>query len=77
MKIPVEVVEKSVETTAPVTPTTAAAPPTTTTEPAIAKAGNGSGLASTGASPLGFIGLGALLLAAGASAFPIARRRRS
>jgi LPXTG-motif cell wall-anchored protein len=43
----------------------------------VAKAGSNSGLASTGASPLGFLGLGALLLAAGFGAFFVARRRRS
>jgi hypothetical protein len=72
----VKVVEKGAETTAPATTETTAAPATTTT-PAVAKAGNRSGLASTGASPLGFLGLGSLLLAAGAAAFFVARRRRS
>jgi hypothetical protein len=67
----IKVVEKSTAT-----PTTTAAPATTTTQ-AVAKAGNGSGLASTGASPLGFLGLGSFLLAAGAAAFFVARRRRS
>ncbi|MET9628692.1 hypothetical protein ABZX92_14640 [Lentzea sp. NPDC006480] len=75
----VKVVEKS--TTTPTTPTSETTPttttPTTTTTPAVAKAGNKTGLALTGASPLGFLGLGALLLAAGLSAFFVARRRRS
>ncbi|HUQ57554.1 hypothetical protein [Lentzea sp.] len=44
---------------------------TATDQQPVAKAGNSSGLASTGASPLGFLGLGALLLAA----FSAARRR--
>jgi hypothetical protein len=77
---PIKIVEKGAETTTPTTPTTStqtAAPTTTTTDPAVAKAGNKSGLASTGASPLGFLGLGALLLAAGTAAFFVARRRRS
>ncbi|WP_329788532.1 hypothetical protein V1227_28940 [Lentzea sp. DG1S-22] len=70
-------------TTAPTTTTspsqTGAAPTTTTTTtaPVVAQAGNRSGLASTGASPLGFLGLGALLLAAGTGVFFAARRRRS
>jgi LPXTG-motif cell wall-anchored protein len=42
----------------------------------VAQAGTKAGLASTGASPLGFLALGALLLAAGTSAFFLARRRR-
>ncbi|NKE55606.1 LPXTG cell wall anchor domain-containing protein [Lentzea sp. PSKA42] len=71
---PIKVVEKGA-TTAPSSSQTAA--PTTTTTPAVAKAGNKSGLASTGASPLGFLALGALLLAAGTGAFFVARRRRS
>ncbi len=72
----IKVVEKS--TAAPTSPSETTAPPTTTTTtvPAVAKAGN-SGLASTGASPLGFIALGGLLLAAGAGVFLVARRRRS
>ncbi|MGI5504002.1 SdrD B-like domain-containing protein [Lentzea sp. CA-135723] len=70
----IEVVEPGAETTTSA-PTSTAAP--ATTDQAVAKAGNSSGLASTGASPLGFLGLGALLLAAGASAFFVARRRRS
>lgn len=69
----IKVVEKS--TTTPTSPSETTAP-TTTTTPAVAKAGN-AGLASTGASPLGFLALGALLLAAGAGAFLMARRRRS
>lgn len=75
--IAIKVVAKS--TTEPTTPssTTGTPAPTTTTDPAVAKAGNKSGLASTGASPLGFLGLGALLLAAGTAAFFVARRRRS
>ncbi|RDI29697.1 SdrD B-like domain-containing protein [Lentzea flaviverrucosa] len=77
-RLPIKVVEKGAETTAPVTsPSETTAAPTTTTTAAVAQAGNRSGLASTGASPLGFIGLGALLLAAGTSAFFVARRRRS
>ncbi|MET9226738.1 hypothetical protein [Lentzea sp. NPDC003310] len=74
---PIKVVEKAGETTAPTTTTTTTAPVTTTTTQAVAQAGSKSGLASTGASPLGFLGLGALLLAAGVSAFFVARRRRS
>lgn len=78
LQFPVKVVEKSAETTAPATSTTAAAAPaTTTTTQAVAKAGNKTGLASTGASPLGFLALGTLLLAAGTGAFFMARRRRS
>jgi hypothetical protein len=79
VKKQIKVVEKGAETTAPTTPsgTTTAAPAATTTAPAIAQAGSRSGLASTGASPLGFLGLGALLLAAGTAAFLVARRRRS
>ncbi|SDF57384.1 hypothetical protein SAMN05216553_102128 [Lentzea fradiae] len=64
-------------TTTEPTATTTTAAPTSTTDQAVAKAGNGSGLASTGASPLGFLGLGALLLAAGVGALFVARRRRS
>ncbi|WP_189157380.1 hypothetical protein [Lentzea pudingi] len=77
LQFPVKVVEKSAETTAPTTSTTTAAAPTTTTTQAVAKAGNKTGLASTGASPLGFLALGTLLLAAGTGAFFMARRRRS
>ncbi|GHH36113.1 hypothetical protein [Lentzea cavernae] len=74
--LPIKVVAKG--TTVPTTSTTSAtAAPTTTTTPAVAKAGNQSGLASTGASVFGFLGLGSLLLAAGAAAFFMARRRRS
>ena len=78
VRLPIKVVEKST-TTEPSAPssTSQTAAPTTTTTPAVAKAGNSSGLASTGASPLGFLGLGALLLAAGTAAFLVARRRRS
>lgn len=72
----IKIVEKGAETVVPTTSTTTTAPATTTTTPAVAKAGN-KGLASTGASPLGFIALGGLLLAAGAGAFFVARRRRS
>ncbi|TWP52989.1 LPXTG cell wall anchor domain-containing protein [Lentzea tibetensis] len=36
-----------------------------------------SGLASTGASPLGFIGIGGLLLAIGALVTVLARKRRA
>ncbi|WP_394614907.1 hypothetical protein JNUCC0626_34435 [Lentzea sp. JNUCC 0626] len=71
----IKVVEKAVETTTP--PTTTVPTTTTTTAPAVAQAGNKSGLASTGASPLGFLGLGSLLVAAGVAAFFVARRRRS
>ena len=75
---PIKIVEKGTETTTPPSSSTqTAAPTTTTTDAAVAKAGNESGLASTGASPLGFLGLGALLLAAGTAAFFVARRRRS
>ncbi|SMD08197.1 hypothetical protein [Lentzea albidocapillata] len=77
LQIAVTVVEKGAETTAPTTSTTTSAPTTTTTTPAVAGAGNSSGLASTGASPLGFLAIGALLLAAGTSAVFVARRRRS
>ncbi|MDX3657591.1 hypothetical protein PV646_09775 [Streptomyces sp. ID05-26A] len=77
LQLPVKVVEKGAETTAPTTSTTTAAAPTTTTTQAVAKAGNKTGLASTGASPLGFLALGTLLLAAGTGAFFMARRRRS
>ncbi|MCR3746880.1 SdrD B-like domain-containing protein [Lentzea californiensis] len=77
LQIATKVVEKGAETTTPVTSTTTAAPATTTTTPAVAQAGNKAGLASTGASPLGFLAIGALLLAAGTSAFFLARRRRS
>ncbi|PWK90518.1 LPXTG-motif cell wall-anchored protein [Lentzea atacamensis] len=77
IKKTVNVVEKSTTT-----PPTSASPsettaPTTTTTPAVAKAGNKTGLASTGASPLGFLALGGVLLAAGLSVFFVARRRRS
>lgn len=75
---PIKIVEKGAETTTPPSSSTqTAAPTTTTTDQAVAKAGSKSGLASTGASPLGFLGLGALLLAAGVGAFFVARRRRS
>jgi LPXTG-motif cell wall-anchored protein len=75
---PIKVVEKGAETTtSPASTTTTAPATTTTTTPAVAKAGDKSGLASTGASPLGFLALGALLLAAGLGAFFVARRRRS
>ncbi|NKE55605.1 LPXTG cell wall anchor domain-containing protein [Lentzea sp. PSKA42] len=74
VKKQIKVVEKGA-TTAPSSSQTAA--PTTTITSAVAKAGNKAGLASTGASPLGFLALGAVLLAAGASAFFVARRRRS
>ncbi len=76
LRRPVKVVEKGAETTTPTTSPTQTTTPTTTT-PAVAKAGNRSGLASTGASPLGFIALGSLLLLAGAGVFLAARRRRS
>lgn len=76
----IKVVEKGT-TTEPTTSTPSSsattAPTSTTTTTAVAKAGNKSGLASTGASPLGFLALGSLLLAAGLSAFFVARRRRS
>ncbi len=73
----IKVVEKSTAEPSAPSSTSATAVPTTTTTPAVAKAGNNSDLASTGASPLGFLGLGALLLAAGTGAFFVARRRRS
>ncbi|MEU5235017.1 hypothetical protein AB0G82_38180 [Streptomyces anulatus] len=75
----IKVVGKAGESTAPTTTTTTApaSTTTTTTAPAVAQAGTRSGLASTGASPLGFLALGVLLLAAGTSAFFVARRRRS
>ncbi|MGI5504001.1 SdrD B-like domain-containing protein [Lentzea sp. CA-135723] len=76
VKIPVKVVEKVTETTTTTAPATTA-PTTTTTEQAVAQAAAKSGLASTGASPLGFLALGTLLLTAGAAAFVAARRRRS
>ncbi len=73
VKLPVRIVEKGAETTTPTTsPTT-----TTTTTPAVANVSKKDGLASTGASPLGFLSLGSLLLLAGAGAFLVARRRRS
>lgn len=78
LKKTVNVVEKT--TTEPSTSPSsseATTPTTTTTTPAVAQEGSKSGLASTGASPLGFLALGALLLAAGVSAFFVARRRRS
>ncbi|KJK49270.1 hypothetical protein UK23_14385 [Lentzea aerocolonigenes] len=76
---PIKVVQKGAETTTTTTSPaeTTTATTTTTTMPVVVQAGNRSGLASTGASPLGFLGLGALLLAAGLSAFFVARRRRS
>ncbi|WP_086661372.1 hypothetical protein [Lentzea kentuckyensis] len=77
VRLPIKVVEKSTAEPSAPSSTSPTAVPTTTTTPAVAKAGNNSGLASTGASPLGFLGLGALLLAAGAAAFLVARRRRS
>jgi hypothetical protein len=77
---PIKVVEKGA-TTEPTTTTSSSsattAPTSTTTTTAVAKAGNKSGLASTGASPLGLLALGSVLLAAGLSAFFVARRRRS
>ncbi|MEV6240666.1 hypothetical protein [Lentzea sp. NPDC051838] len=73
----VQVVEKSTTTSPSETTTTTSPTSTTTTTPAVAKAGNKTGLASTGASPLGFLALGSVLLAAGLSAFFVARRRRS
>ncbi|GGU19430.1 hypothetical protein [Lentzea flava] len=76
LKKTIKIVEKT--TTTPTTPTSeTTAPATTTTTQAVAKAGNKTGLASTGASPLGFLALGAVLVAAGVSAFFVARRRRS
>lgn len=70
---PIKVVEAPTTTTAPPSETIA---PTTTTTSAVPKADNDN-LASTGASPLGFIALGGLLLVAGAGVFLVARRRRS
>lgn len=77
VKKTIKVVAK--DTTTPTTPTSPSetTAPTTTTTQVVAKAGNKSGLASTGASPLGFLALGTLLLAAGLGAFFVARRRRS
>jgi hypothetical protein len=75
----VKVVEKT--TTTPTTPTspseTTTTTTTTTTTPVVTNVSKKSGLASTGASVLGFLGLGSVLLAAGLSAFFVARRRRS
>jgi LPXTG-motif cell wall-anchored protein len=74
----IKVVEKGAETTAPsASPTQATAAPTTTTTPVVAQAGTRSGLASTGASVLGLLALGGVLLAGGLGAFFVARRRRS
>lgn len=70
---PIKVVVPS--TTSPTettTPTT-----TTTTTTAVIAAPKKSGLASTGASPLGFIGIGGLLLAIGALVTVLARKRRA
>lgn len=78
LKKPVNVVEQT--TTEPSTPPSSSettTPTSTTTTTAVAQAGNKSGLASTGASPLGFLALGSVLLAAGLGAFFVARRRRS
>ncbi|MGW6935313.1 hypothetical protein ACWGE0_35000 [Lentzea sp. NPDC054927] len=75
--IAIKVVEKGTTTEPSAPSSTSTAAPTTTTNPAVAQAGNKSGLASTGASVFGFLGLGALLLAAGVGAFFVARRRRS
>ncbi|HEX8864589.1 MAG TPA: hypothetical protein VF821_02925 [Lentzea sp.] len=76
--LPIKVVEKGAETTTSTTSATTTAPTTTTTTtPVVTNVGKKDGLASTGASPLGFLGLGAVLLAAGLSAFFVARRRRS
>ena len=74
--IAVKVVEKG---TTPTTSTTTApaTTSTTTTAPAVAQAGNRSGLASTGASVFVPLALGAALLVAGAGAFFVTRRRRS
>lgn len=70
--------EKGAETTTPTTsPTQTIAPTTITTAPAVVNAGKKDDLALTGASPLGFIALGGLLLVAGAGVFLGARRRRS
>jgi LPXTG-motif cell wall-anchored protein len=75
--VPIKIAERSAEISTPPASSTTTAPPATTTTRAVAKAGDKSGLASTGASPLGFLALGALLLAAGLGAFFVARRRRS
>jgi hypothetical protein len=76
----IKVVEKGT-TTEPSTTTSSSsattAPTSTTATTVVAKAGNKSGLASTGASPLGLLALGSVLLAAGLGAFFVARRRRS
>ncbi|RAS68256.1 LPXTG-motif cell wall-anchored protein [Lentzea atacamensis] len=64
--------------TPPSESTTTPAPSSSSTPaPAPAGASTNDGLASTGASPLGFLALGGLLLAAGTGAFFVARRRRS
>ncbi|GAB2826206.1 LPXTG cell wall anchor domain-containing protein [Lentzea nigeriaca] len=63
--------------TAPSESTTTPAPSSSTPAPAPAGAATNDKLASTGASPLGFLALGGLLLVAGAGAFFAARRRRS
>ncbi|QQQ76319.1 hypothetical protein IOD16_35755 [Saccharothrix sp. 6-C] len=58
-------------------PTTAPVTTTTTTVPAVARvSGDGSGLASTGATPLPWLAIGGLLLGAGALALLAARGRR-
>lgn len=75
--VPIKIAERSAESSTPPPSSTTTTPPATTTTQAVAQAGNKSGLASTGASPLGFLGLGALLLAAGLGVFFVARRRRS
>lgn len=74
---PIKVVQKSTaEPSAPTSPSETTAP-TTTTTPVVTNVSKKDDLAFTGASPLGFLGLGALLLTAGLSAFFVARRRRS
>ncbi|GAB2826198.1 hypothetical protein GCM10027200_27130 [Lentzea nigeriaca] len=76
LKKTIKIVEKTTTTTPPSSSEPAASTTTTTTQ-AVAKAGNKTGLASTGASPLGFLALGSVLVAAGLSALFVARRRRS
>lgn len=77
VKKSIKVVEKGAETTTPTTTPATTTPTTTTTPPVVTNVSNRGGLASTGASVLGFIALGSLLLVAGAGAFLVARRRRS
>ncbi|MFS8104815.1 MSCRAMM family adhesin SdrC [Lentzea alba] len=73
----IKVVAKGTTTEPTTSPSETTTPTATTTTPVVAQAGSKSGLASTGASPLGFLAIGSLLLAAGLGAFFVARRRRS